>query len=435
MPPNPVQRTVLLVAFHFPPLKGSSGLERTLGFCRHLPRHGWTPVVVSAHPRAYEAVSDERMGDVPAEVIVKRAFALDTARHLAIGGRHPGWAALPDRWVSWLLGALPTAWLAVRRHRPAVLWSTYPIATAHIAGQWLARLTGLPWVADFRDPMVEYDARTQTHFPTDARLRAMRLRIEARAARHAAALVFCTPGAAAIFAERHPQVGADRIHVIPNGFDEDAFRSLPASPAAARSQQLTLLHSGVLYPGPDRDPTAFLRAVRGLLDAEPRWRGRLRVVLRASGFDAVYREPIARLDLASHVELAPPRPYREALAEMQSADGLLVFQGHTSNPAIPAKLYEYFRARRPILAMVDGEGDTAALLRKEAVGTLAPIDDALRIQAALSEFLAGIEAGTVAVMSEARAATFERGVRSAELAGLLDRLAAGAAAVVPGTAG
>lgn len=430
-----LQRTVLLLAFHFPPIKGSSGLERTLGFCRHLPRFGWKPLVVSAHPRAYEAVSNERMSDIPDAVVVKRAFALDTARHLAMGGRYPGWAALPDRWVSWLFGAVPVAWLAVRRHRPTAIWSTYPIATAHIAGEWISRLTGLPWVADFRDPMVEYDDRTRTHFPTDARLRAVRLRIEARAARRAAALVFCSPGAAAIFAARYPEVGTERIHVIPNGYDEDAFRSLPAPTATATPRPLTLVHSGVLYPGPDRDPTAFLCAVRGLLDAEPRWRGRLRVVLRASGFDAIYRETIARLDLGSHVELLPPMIYREALAEMRSADGLLVFQGHTSNPAIPAKLYEYFRAGRPILAMVDDEGDTAALLRKEAAGVLAPLDDVPRIQSALSAFLVGVESGTIAVMSAARAASFERGVRSAELAALLDRLVADTAVGVQGTEG
>ena len=43
-----------MVAFHFPPLAGSSGIQRTLRFVQHLPALGWEPIVLSAHPRAYE---------------------------------------------------------------------------------------------------------------------------------------------------------------------------------------------------------------------------------------------------------------------------------------------------------------------------------------------------------------------------------------------
>lgn len=146
------------------------------------------------------------------------------------------------------------------------------------------------------------------------------------------------------------------------------------------------------------------------------------MVLRASGHDAAYRPLIEQLQLTRWVELAPPMPYGQALEEMLKASGLLVFQGYTSNPAIPAKLYEYFRARRPIFALVDDEGDTAALLRTEGVGTLVPIDDADRIRAGLSQFLSDVDARTSRVLSEERVAAFERGARAAELARLLDSL-------------
>ena len=422
MPLDPAStKRVLLIAFHFPPFKGGSGPERTLAFCRNLPGLGWQPIVLSAKPMAYEFVSDERLKDIPPEVIVKRAFALDAARHFAVRGRYPPWAALPDRWISWVLGAVPSGWRLIREHRPRFIWSTYPITTAHIVGYLLARVSGLPWIADFRDPMVEFVERTQTLYPAEPRLRNARLRVERLAAVRAAMMVFCTQGAAEIFARRYPQVSAERIHVIPNGYDEASFPARAELDLKATTR-LTLVHSGVLYPGPDRDPTTFLEAIRALLDAEPRWRERLCIVLRASAHDGVYRPVIERLALAPWVELAPPLPYRDALEEMLHASGLLVFQGHTSNPAIPAKLYEYFRAGRPIFAMVDDAGDTAALLRAEGVGTLVPIDDAKRIQAGLSEFLAAVEAGMSPVLGRDRAASFERGARAADLARLLDRL-------------
>jgi glycosyltransferase involved in cell wall biosynthesis len=163
--------------------------------------------------------------------------------------------------------------------------------------------------------------------------------------------------------------------------------------------------------------------VRALLDAQPGWRKRLRVTLRATGHDQNFQPVVVRLGLSEIVSLAPMVPYRDALLEMQSASALLVFQGHTSNPAVPAKLYEYFRAGRPILALADADGDTAALLREEGVGVVLPIDDAAAIAAGLAKFLQDLQAGTVSVMSRERAASFERGSRARELAVLFSEVA------------
>ena len=75
-------KRILMIAYHFPPLAGSSGIQRTLRFVQHLPSLGWQPLVLSADPRAYEKTSDDLMADVPPSTVVRRAFALDTARHL-----------------------------------------------------------------------------------------------------------------------------------------------------------------------------------------------------------------------------------------------------------------------------------------------------------------------------------------------------------------
>src|SRR5262249_1167158 len=147
-------KRLLMIAFHFPPAAGSSGIQRTLRFARHLPQFGWEPVVLTASPRAHERTSDDQLDDV-AGIAVERAFALDSARHLSVRGRSAGFTARPDRWISWWLGALPTGMAMIRRYRPDALWSTYPIATAHKIGHDLAYLSRLPWVADFRDPMAQ----------------------------------------------------------------------------------------------------------------------------------------------------------------------------------------------------------------------------------------------------------------------------------------
>ena len=224
--PSAPLRSVLLVAYHFPPLAGSSGIQRTLRFVPQLPGLGWQPLVLSADPRAYERTSDDLLAEVPPGTVVRRAFALDTARQLSFRGRYVGALARPDRWMSWRFDAVRQGMALIRRHRPSAIWSTYPIATAHLIGAALQRKSGLPWIADFRDPMA------QEGYPADPLTWQQYDRIERQAVTSAAASTFTTPGAADEYRRRYPQAAA-RIHVLENGYDEASFASADPQAVAA----------------------------------------------------------------------------------------------------------------------------------------------------------------------------------------------------------
>lgn len=418
-------RRALLIAYHFPPFQGSSGLQRTLSFCRHLAHHGWQPAVLTVHSRAYVQSGNDQVSDVPQGVIVHRAFALDAARHLSIRGRYLRATALPDRWVSWAPAGIVDGLRLIRRLQPDVIWSTYPIASAHVIGWALHRLTGLPWVADFRDPMVETIDRTGEQFPRDPAVRRARLRVEGLVARRAARAVFCTDSARAIFTARYPQVTPSRTAVIQNGFDEAIFSQVDPTaprPGPTAARPLVMLHSGVLYRSTDRSPEGLFDALRLLLDQGRLCPDDLRIVLRASGNDAEYAEMIAARRLQEQVRLAPQVGYRDALAEMFGADALLLFQGYTSNPAIPAKAYEYLRTRRPIFALVDDEGETARLVKDLNAGRLAPMDDPVRIAESLSSLIDDLRHGAIRPLASKVVDAYSREHRSAELARVFDEV-------------
>jgi len=415
-------RKILMVAYHFPPASGSSGHLRTLSFVRELPRHGWQPIVLTASKIAYPSTAESSVAEIPTGALVYRAWAFDAARHLAIRGRYLRRTALPDRWANWVLAGIPAGLALIARHRPKVLWTTYPIATAHVIGLVLHKLTGIPWVADFRDPMIEVDPYTGERAPSDPDLWKVRSWIESRVIKNSSRSVFVSSGARRICQERYPDIPLEKMALVPNGYDEGSFVEAEKKVAASdkNSRPTVLLHSGLLYPTPDRDPKDFFQALATLKQAKLISSQHLHVVLRASGYEERYRPGIQRLGLEEIVHLKPPIPYPEALAEMLQADGLLLFQGHTSNPAIPAKLYEYFRARRPIFALVHEDGDTAAILRSEGVGKIVPLNSPHQIANGLKQFLEEVRNGVAPVASFDAIQKLSRSAHATEMAQLLE---------------
>lgn len=418
------RRYVLMVAFHFPPCRGSSGLQRSLSFSRYLLAHGWNALVLSAHPIAYPERGNDQIGDIPSEVVVRRSFSLDTARHLAIYGRYLSWVAIPDRWISWLFFAVPSGLRLLRSYKPRVIWSTYPIATAHLIGFLLHRLSGVPWVADMRDPMTEINPRTGERAPSDPRIWKLRAWVENLVMTHASRVVFASSGAYRIYADRYPDIPRDHLAIIPNGYDEQKFAQVEKAfpkPVEVR-EQIVLLHSGVLYYSADRDPSGLFAALAMLKRKGSISPSTLKIVLRASGYEDQYRQLLEKWSIQDIVALEPAVAYSDALREMLAADGLLVFQGYTSNPAVPAKLYEYLRAQRPIFALVDSQGDTARVLTEAGVGTMVQLDSVEQIAEGLVLFLDEIRSGKSRVPDISHVKQFSRQSQTESLATLLNQV-------------
>lgn len=403
---------LLIVAFHFPPLSGSSGIQRTLRFARYLPEFGWEPVILTAHPRAYENVADDQLAYIPEGIEVVRAPAWDTARHFSIAGRYPGWLARPDRWISWWAGGVPAGLSLIRRYAPGAIWSSYPIATAHCIGATLRARSGLPWVADFRDPMAQED------YPEDPATWRSFDRIERQAIRAASIATFTTPSALRLYQERYPD-RADRMFLVENGYDEEAFADARDT-GSLNPGRLTVLHSGIVYPS-ERDPTQLFAALAQLKAEDPAAYGRLVVRFRAPVHDDLLRRLAAAFAVEEAVEVLPAVGYRRALDEMMAADGLLVLQAANCNAQIPAKLYEYLRARRPVLALTDPSGDTARVIAGAGIDAIAPLDDAEAIARLLQRFVQAPTRGTVA--SDATITGASRRERTRQLATLLERAA------------
>lgn len=403
---------LLMIAYHVPPSAEVSGAVRTLAFAHYLAEEGVTPTILAPSVRAYPLTRNS----APISCDIVRAFALDARRHLGIAGRFPRAAALPDRWISWWPAAVAKGLRWIERHRPRAIWSTYPIATAHLIAYALHRRTGVPWIADFRDPVRPPDGQEQSMV---ARSRAW---VERLTVENANACVFVTAGAQELYARRYAGRAGGELVVIPNGYDEEAFAALPTKPPQRNDQFFTMVHSGVLYPR-GRNPEPFFAALANLVRTSRLNAGRLKIILRASDAEATYAPMVQRYGLEEVVELAPPVGRAEALQEQQSADALLLFQGREFNQQIPAKAYEYFRVGRPILALADMTGETARLISQANVGCVLPIDDVSALETGIPDFMADVVRGRFKAMIGGELEKYSRQNGASELHALLGRVA------------
>lgn len=408
-------KRVLMIAFHFPPAMGYSGTQRALKFCRYLPDYGWQPIVLSAHARSYAQTTPEQLVEIPPQVPVYRSFALDATRHLAIAGRYFGFTARPDRWRSWRWPAIWRGLRIIQRDQPDLIWATYPIATCHRIAHSLSLISGVPWVADFRD------CQLNATFPAHPRQRELFGTLEARHISSANRVVVTTPGIQRLYRERYPYMDPDKIQVIANGFDEENFQGLPLARVADPEKPVHLLHSGIIYPGQDeRDPVTLLEVLGRLHRLGVVGPETLQITFRGSGMEEYLQQQIDQNGLRSMVRLAPTLPYAQALEEMAQVDALLLLQGAHFNDLIPAKLFEYLRMGKPILALGDVQGDAADLMRAAGLSSIWSLHDATAQENALPAFVEQVRSGAVERAKPAVVARYSRHALTGELAALMD---------------
>jgi glycosyltransferase involved in cell wall biosynthesis len=210
--------------------------------------------------------------------------------------------------------------------------------------------------------------------------------------------------------------------VIPNGYDEDNFqRAAKDLPESAPNGPVQLVHSGILYPT-ERDPTQFFQALAELKSQGDLSPGDLRIKLRATAHDELFEPMIAEHGLNEIVTLEPPISYEAALREMLQSDGLLLLQAANCNHQIPAKLYEYMRARQPLLALTDPLGNTGQVMLEAGITTVVPLDQKDAIKVALMNFIELIRAGTAPLADDETIRQYSRRGSTRKLAEILNNV-------------
>ncbi len=340
-------RRVLLVCYFYPPLAGG-GVHRVLSFTRHLPERGWDCTVVCAGEEDYWVTDDSLTASVPpaTEVIrVPGGSALSAWLRVRGGdrGRRSGrtfgglraladWCLLPDSYAGWAGRARAAALRRVARGGIDAVISSSPPDSAHLAGLALHRRTGLPWVADFRDPWVGLYLRE----PPTAWHRERHAAMERAVLDSADVVLTASATHARRLGARSGAAPREVVH-LPNGF-EPADRGPGPGPAP---ETFTLVFTGTLSQQPEIE--TVLGAMRDVLARRPEARGRLRARL-AGPYDTDLAGQALALGLAGIVEFTGPLSHADTRALQRGADVLLLLKPPDMPTMVPGKTYEYLDA-------------------------------------------------------------------------------------------
>jgi glycosyltransferase involved in cell wall biosynthesis len=393
-------RRLLIVTHAFPP-NPAPGSARAWRFYKYLQEFGYETHVITASPQ------DEPQPRVTWVPVPARNLGERIVRKFIFPC---------DEDIQWTVPAIRAAEKLIAATPMDAVLSTVPYIQDHLIAYRLKKEFGLPWIADYRDPVAGNPFRRATGIPGMAdRL------LDSQFFATADLLVAVTDYGRQAWIGRSPEVES-KSAVIWNGFDPEE----PILPMPIPTQPYRLIsHFGSFYGG--RNPVipleSALRLVRHRSLDPSRFRFRLVGALEPE-IRAHHNELFQELTTLGCLELEPVVPRTQALHDMMESDSLLLADnnqaaiGHT----VPAKLFEYIRVGRPILALTVQDSPVERILAMSGVRfvTLFPEMDEPTIDARVMRFLN--LSTDPCDLSEQFLVDFNGRNQARTLAGLIDKL-------------
>jgi glycosyltransferase involved in cell wall biosynthesis len=423
---TPYRGRVLVIAYYFPPM-GTSGVLRVAKFVKYLPEYGWEPIVLTATPTAYFVFDSSLLEELEQRHIaiyrtpddgtprwLRRRAAADRTMALPTEWLHTIWLRwsqlrwIPDRAIRWKQQALSLGLRLIREYEPAILFATAPPFTDFLIAAELAERTGLPYIVDYRDPWVGDPDRW---YPTPWHQRRHRA-LERSVLNRMARATVVTRGLKEHLLRQYPELLThEDVVIIPHGYDPEDYHAV--QPAEPPSDRLVISFIGVLKHG---SPQAVLEAVARFLRHHPHARQHLEIRL-VGLVRPEHRRLVDKLGLRDVVSVLGYVPHREAIRQMLLSHVLWV----ETHPLLgsPAKLFEYFGARRTLLACVPAGSPVQPLLEASGAALWAEPGDVATLTRHIAELYERWRSGELPVPSEEFVRLFDRRLLTEELARLL----------------
>lgn len=401
-------RKVLIITYYWPP-SGGAGVQRWLKFVKYLRNFGWEPVVYTPQNPEYPAIDDSLLKDIPQGIEIvrtpiwepysfyKRLVGAKKNERINAGflseKKRPG---LAERFSIWLRGNffIPDArkfWIRpsvkflvkyLKQHPVDAIVSTGPPHSMHMIALGVKKRTGLPWLADFRDPWTNIDFYNE-----------LMLSSWADRKHHSQEMIVLKNADEVVVISKSMKTDFLKLlkrdySVITNGYDQEDLVKV----GTAIDERFSIAHIGTMVK--TRNPLLLWEVLSEEIKRNANFANDLEIKLVGS-VDYSVTESIEAAGLGKYINRISYVPHNEVIKIQQQSQVLLLLINDTPNAKVilPGKFFEYMAARRPILCIGPRDGDAAEVILETNAGYVSEKDDKESIRKAINELYSRFRSG------------------------------------------
>lgn len=379
-------KKVLIVSYYFPPTN-VIGAVRISKFTKYLPEFGWEPVVLTTD--TIKGIPETLPLELDKNNVIRTSYhgfhdwfiqklvgienGSFTGYDLQNNNKHISLREIASKCINLLIPKSiapfiyrllyePMSWYryAVRagleltkNNQFDIIFSTFGPTVDHIIASQLHKQTNIPWIAEFRDQWSFIQPEPFYFFDKQWEKRTLKL---------SNLLIAVTPTLARELESFHSK----QTVLITNGFDESDYEiDVNVTP------NFNITFTGNIYPG-KRDPTPIFQAL-----AQLRKKGLIypkNIEVRFFGGNVrTYIPPIAaKWGVADFVKMGGNIEFKESIKKQMEATALLVLEWNDPKGSgiLSGKIFEYFGAKKPVLATGFKGGDLDKLLQETGCGIM-----------------------------------------------------------------
>lgn len=389
-------KRVLVISYYWPPT-GGSGVQRWVKFAKYLPSEGWQPVIYTPENPEQLATDASLEAEVPAEAEIIRTRIVEpyemyrkllkksghsseavevnpvNAQKKSFTQKMAMWVRgnlfLPDPRCLWIRPSVRFLKKYLKEHPVDLIVSTGPPQSMHIIGMKLSRATGIPWVADFRDPWTKIFYFK--HLSMTRLTERWHRRMEKKVLDNAAAVVAVSP----LVQQEFQQMTQTPVELITNGYDECDFAAERFVEAdGGPDKDFTITHTGLFAA--DGDPAVLWNVLGDRCRKDESFRKHLKIKLIGKT-DGKIKESLASAGLEENVIDMGYQPHSVAVEEQRKASMLILplRKEPEYKAVLPGKLFEYLASWRPVLGIGQPDGAMSMILNTTKTGVVLDWND------------------------------------------------------------
>jgi glycosyltransferase involved in cell wall biosynthesis len=379
-------RKLLIISYYWPPA-GGPGVQRWVKFSKYLDRADYACHVVTVDEQhaSYPTLDKTLEKDIEPSINVTKTRSFEALKVFAsvFKKERIPYAGIPDKnkmsaigklalyirsnffipdaRKGWNKYALAACKEIIEKEKIDLIVTTSPPHSTQLIGLALKKqFPKLKWVADLRDPWTDIYYYPKLSHTESSKQKDREL--EKEVLLNADLITTVSADLKRMYLEKSDKISADKIQILPNGFDTDDF----AKVSTQTNNKFTITHTGTINS--NYNISGFLQAFKKLdADVNVKFIGNV--------------DPLIKQQLSSAIPIVEFTPYvshEEAIKLMCNADLLLLaIPDNKDNKGIlTGKLFEYLAAQKPILCLGPPNGDAAYIIRDCGAGKTYSFEDA-----------------------------------------------------------